>query len=343
MLKQRLLMAASHAGTPPGGTTLYSMGSNGSGVTAQNTTSGNSLVPTVAVDSHNTWTKVVIAPTSSSAGNGTGIGLLSNGTLWTWGSNFRGGAGSGSAGQGSNSNNYLVPTQVGSVTTWTDIAGARYGGLAVRSNGTLWSWGTDNQGELGQGGSFNVVVVPTQVGSGTTWSKVFSGFWTTFLIDTSGKLYALGTNDSYATGLGTQTGNTLTPTQVGSATNWVSVSTTPYGAIGIQSNGTAWSWGTDLSGELCQGSSGGTYTTPTQIGTGTHWIYAATDSYGGSFSFLIQNVSGSKTLWTAGNNTNYQTGLGTNSGNTTTLTQVGSATNWVSVVCLNEASQDVFP
>ena len=320
--------------------TLFSFGPNLQGATGQNTNSGNSLTPKALVDGHTTWSKICVGG-AGSATNGSGcLGLLSNGTLWSWGCNFLGGSPasiSGSIGQGNNANPYYVPTQVGSGTTWSDIAMSIYGGLAIQSNGTLWSFGSDGFRNLGQLGA--ITYIPTQVGVGTTWSKVFTGSsGTTYLIDTSGQLWGMGQNTYYQLGLG----NTLTPinapTQIGVATNWVMVAAGAYGAIGIQSNGTAWSWGTDINGELCQGSAGGVFHVPTQIGVGTNWVFAASDSYFAYFTFLIKNVAGVRTLWTAGSNANYATGLGTSAGNTTTLTQVGSATNWLSVTCLNDST-----
>ena len=335
MLKQRLMTAASNRGPAPS-SNLLSFGSNINGSSAQGTGTGNTLVPTLIADSHNTWVKVCVAATGSSSGGSLVVGLLSNGTIWSCGSNYLAGANTGTIGQGANSNNYLVMTQIGTSSDWTDIAYARYGGLATNSSGELWSWGVDSYGELGHGGGYTINVTPARVGTGTTWSKVFSGLVTTFLIDTSGALYALGLNSYYATGLGTSTGSTTTPTAITGASDWIHVSITAYGGIGIRANGMAYSWGSDIYGELCQGSSGVVLPSPVRIGTGTNWLYAASTCLGPGPSFLIQNIAGSRTLWTAGTNQNYATGLGISTGETTTLTQVGTDQDWLSVACLTD-------
>lgn len=336
MLKQRLLMAASNsAPTPPASGNLYGWGSNVNGGTAQNTATGNTLSPTAAVDSHTNWSMIMMSISRGGSGAvaGTGvIGLQNNGTLWSWGSNGAGGI-NGYIGQGNNNNVYLVPTRIGTDSDWAYIAMNNEGGLAIKNNGSLWSWGMDMYGDLGQGGGGASYYVPTQVGAGTNWAKVFGGYNTTFLIDTSGKLWAIGSNSLYTTGLGVNSGNTTTITQVGSATNWIYVSTINGGTIGLQSNGTLWSWGTDQAGELCQGISSAV-PTPTQIGVLTTWSTAAMGGDGNSNNWA-HFIKTDGTLWAAGSNFGYQTGRNTNSGNLTTPTQVGTDTNWSRVACFN--------
>jgi len=337
MLKQRLMMASSNRG-PAGPSNLLSFGSNINGTTAQNTGTGNTLVPTLISDNHNGWVKVCVSTVTSNVNGAMAFGLLSNGTIWSCGNNNTAGANSGTAGQGSNSNNYLKLTQIGTSSNWEDIACTRYGGLAVNNLGELYSWGLDAYGELGHGGGGAINVTPTRVGTGTDWYRVYAGLWTSFIVKTSGEVYALGLNNGYATGLNISTGSTTTPTLITGHVGWVNIAVGAYGAIGILTTGEAYSWGSDFNGELCQGTVGVVLPNPTQIGSGTNWVYAATDCALGNFSFLIQDIAGSRTLWTAGNNQNYCTGRGTNSGNTSTLTQVGTDQDWLSVTCLNDAT-----
>ena len=329
MLKQRLLMAAAY-GTPPVGGNLYSFGPNNVGATAQNTTSGTTLSPTACVDSHNTWTQISVSSENySTPAYEAVMAIQSNGTLWSWGANYVTPYGQyGQIGQGASATNILVPTQVTGATNWNSVSQNIYGGLGTRSDGTLWSWGIDSgSGELGQGASANPVV-PTRVGVLTTWAKVFSGISTTFIIDTSGQLWGLGNNNYYNMGQGSNTPGSITTPILISSASWVFISASQTGTIGIQSNGTAWSWGTDSNGELCNGV-GTSAKVPTQIGVATNWTYAATNSIGiYAFSFLINSLG---QLWTAGNNANYSTGRGTNSGNTATLTQITGASNWSTI------------
>ena len=329
MLKQRLLMAS--AGIPPVSIkNLFTWGDNTGGSTAQNTSTGFTNFPTAAVDSHTTWQQ--ISAGSNTGGTGSSVtGLLSDGTLWSWGYN----GSAGYIGQGTSTTQLLVPTQIGSVNTWAYVSQGEVGGMAIRSDGTLWSWGTDTYGQLGQGGGSVVKGTPTQVGSATNWAKCYCGLQISFMIKTDGTLWTLGRNSFYGTGLNTSSGNTTTPTQIGSSTLWVSIANNgTFDAIGIRSDGTAWAWGSDQNGELGQGSAGVVLKVPTQIGTATNWAEAAmSGSQSTPFTLLRKTTN---TLWACGSNSSYQTGLNTSSGNTLTITQVGSASNWTQIAALDK-------
>ena len=73
------------------------------------------------------------------------LGIKTDGTLWSWGSNMNGELG----------NNSLVnspePIQVGNANNWKEIATGNHHSLAIDKNGKLWAWGNDVDGELGDG------------------------------------------------------------------------------------------------------------------------------------------------------------------------------------------------
>lgn len=322
MLGQRAMMGAS---LRPG--RLYSWGNNVSGQTAQNTNSGDTTSPT-QVGSATDWKFIAAATFFSGASiRGPVTALRNDGTLWSWGSNcsINTSTVDGCIAQGSILTEVLVPTQVGTDTDWVWVSQALVGGAAIKNDGTAWSWGIQTaSGNLGQGGSAMTMYTPTQIGSGTDWKRVFVGPAVIFLIKNDGTLWVAGSNSSYATGLGTNSGSTTTITQVGSATNWTYVSCNSVAmGIGLRSDGSAWSWGVDAAGELMQGSTG-TYANPTRIGALNTWAKCMTSWRGASnrASYMIKTDG---TLWTAGSNNGYQTGLNTNSGNTLTITQIGSA------------------
>ena len=92
-----------------------------------------------------------------------------SGGLWSWGqnSNF------GQLGLG-NMTNKNSPNQVGALTTWATISAVYNTSLAIKTDGTLWSWGHNNQGQLGLGNLTNYSS-PKQLGAVTTWSTVSAG------------------------------------------------------------------------------------------------------------------------------------------------------------------------
>ncbi len=194
-----------------------------------------------------------------------------NGTLWGWGVN-----GSGQLG----TNDRVTrssPVQIGSSTNWSRVStGASALSLGVKTDGTLWAWGTNNNGQLGlnEAGVFLYRSSPTQVGVATNWNKVSAGDFYSLATKTNGTLWSWGNNSSGGLGLNTATSyNRSSPTQVGVATNWNLIATSvSYAAcvIATKTDGTLWTWGNNLVGHL--GVNDRTYrSSPIQVGSLTNW------------------------------------------------------------------------
>ena len=96
------------------------------------------------------------------------IATKTDGTFWSWGYNNFGQLGLGDIVHRSS------PVQVGSLTNWSSVAqiGGQYQTLSIKTDGTLWSWGYNNLGQLGQGNTTNYSS-PKQIGALTTWSVLF--------------------------------------------------------------------------------------------------------------------------------------------------------------------------
>ena len=93
--------------------------------------------------------------------------IKTDGTLWTWGYNGFGGIGNGSV-----NFTYSSPVQVGSLTNWKQVScGGFLSAAAIKTDGTLWTWGYNNNGQLANGTTINYSS-PIQVGSLTTWQQV---------------------------------------------------------------------------------------------------------------------------------------------------------------------------
>jgi alpha-tubulin suppressor-like RCC1 family protein len=139
-----------------------------------------------------------------------------------------------------------------------------YHTCAVRTDGTLWCWGRNSDGELGigPGASKNT---PAQVGKATDWSLVSSGGYSTYhscAVKTTGTLWCWGGNTSGQLGDGTRISRD-TPTQVGSATNWSDVAPGSNHTCAVRTDGTLWCWGTNHNGQLGDGT--GWMEAPTQV------------------------------------------------------------------------------
>jgi alpha-tubulin suppressor-like RCC1 family protein len=164
-------------------------------------------------------------------------------TLWMWGSNSYGQLGVGDLTHRS------TPTQVGSLSVWSQIAGGNFYTLAIQSNGTLWAWGQNNiYGQLGLGDRTNRSS-PVQVGTLSDWSQISVGQYHALAIKTDGTLWCWGSNFYGQLGLSNNT-NRSSPVQVGSLSTWTKIAAGTAHSLAVQSDGTAWASGSNVFGEL---------------------------------------------------------------------------------------------
>jgi alpha-tubulin suppressor-like RCC1 family protein len=116
-----------------------------------------------------------------------------------------------------------------------------YHSVGIQSNGTLWAWGNNSYGQLGDG-TTNNKLVPTQIGTDTDWAYVTAGTNATYAIKQNGTLWAWGRNDKGQLSDGT-TANRLIPAQVLPGTTWNKVSAGNSFVITQKTDGTLWSCG----------------------------------------------------------------------------------------------------
>jgi len=102
--------------------------------------------------------------------------------------------------------------QIGSVTTWATVQAGDYSSCASRTDGTLWCWGNNMAGQLGDGSTTNRSA-PTQSGTATTWTTTLVAGYHTCATRTGGALWCWGNNGNSQLGDGTTT-NRLNPGQV---------------------------------------------------------------------------------------------------------------------------------
>jgi alpha-tubulin suppressor-like RCC1 family protein len=244
------------------------------------------------------------------------IALKTDGSLWTWGSNVFGQLGLGDSGTGTNRN---VPMRVGTETNWTAVSAGGYHSMALKSDGSLWTWGDNTNGQLGIGetGATTLRSVPTRIGTDSNWTNIFGGDRYTVALKLDGSLYACGQNTSGQLGNGTTTANNVL-TRIGTDTNWKSVSAGGSHTIALKSDGSLWTWGVNTYGNLGLGDlgSGTNRTAPTRVGTGVNWKSIGT---GGQFTLTVASDG---SLWTCGYNIYGQLGndTATNSGDLARIT-----------------------
>jgi hypothetical protein len=190
-------------------------------------------------------------------------------TLWMWGYGNLGAFGNGTAA----SLYYSSPIQVGSLTNWKQVTpiGTGYGGfIAVKLDGTLWSCGYNDSGQLGNGTVNVYYSSPIQVGALTNWKQVVSNTNGFSAIKTDGTLWGCGRNILGQLGNGYAV-NYSSPIQIGSLTNWKQLFTNTYNTLfAIKTDGTLWGWGENNFGQLGNGNAIG-YSSPIQVGALTNW------------------------------------------------------------------------
>ena len=201
------------------------------------------------------------------------------------------------------------------------VSAGSYHSLAVCSDHTLWAWGSNNCGELGQGdsGYFTERLSPVRVGSDSDWVAVSAGDYYSLGLRLDGTLWAWGGNGAGVLGLGDTTGR-LVPEQVGSDSDWVAVSAGSSHCLGLRSDGTLWAWGSNYCGQLGLGDTADRLA-PEQVGSDTDWEAV---SAGFRHSLAVRSDG---TLWSWGLNYRGQLGLG-DTDTRTSPTQVGSDTSW---------------
>ncbi|UHO39641.1 T9SS type A sorting domain-containing protein [Chryseobacterium capnotolerans] len=201
---------------------------------------------------------------------------------------------------------------------WESLSAGNFHSVGLKSDGTLWAWGRNSNGQLGDGTTIDRNA-PIQIGTDNNWLRIAAGDTYTLAIKTDGTLWAWGNNDYGQLGDGTKA-DKLSPTQIGTTAGWKSVSAGSYHSIGLKTDGTLWSWGYNIYGQLGDGTIVEKIT-PIQIGTAANWQSIAA---GYQHNLAIKTDG---TLWAWGSNYSGQLGDGTTTARNVP-TQIGTAANW---------------
>lgn len=186
------------------------------------------------------------------------------------------------------------PTQVGADTDWSYLAQglASAHSLAIKTDGTLWSWGYNIFGQLGLAISNSInKSSPTQVGVGFTWLDVAVGSYATSAVRSDNTLWSWG-NGNFGQLGNNSTTSTNSPVQVGALTNWAKISRGYNFAVAVKTDGTLWSWGQNTSGQL--GFPGANKSSPVKVGSLEDWYSVAS---GNNSQYSIKTDG---TLWSWG-------------------------------------------
>jgi alpha-tubulin suppressor-like RCC1 family protein len=244
------------------------------------------------------------------------VALKSDHTLWAWGFNANG-----QLGIGGTSNANPSPLQIGLDSDWSDISTGAFHALALKSNGTLWAWGSNGAGQLGAN-TTTQSNSPIQIGLASDWVSISTGMGHSFAIKSDSTLWGWGYNIVGQVGTGTSS-NISSPTQIGTSHDWASISGGGAHSLGLKYDGSLWAWGANDSGQLGLG----TFVDqdiPVQLDSLTNW-----EEIDAGFEYSLARKSDG-TIWSWGMNGNGQLGDGTTN-NIDSPLQIGTANDWITI------------
>jgi alpha-tubulin suppressor-like RCC1 family protein len=291
--------------------TIWAWGSGANGRLGTNDIINRSS-PVQVVGGITDWTQL-------SAG-GHSLALRNNGTIWAWGVGTNGQLGA------NDTIDRSSPTSVvGGITDWTQISAGRYHNLVQRSNGTLWAWGSGNQGRLGNGDIIDRSSPTSVVGGITDWTEISAGVYHNLVQRSNGTLWAwgsgangrLGTNDII---------NRSSPVQVvGGITDWIKISAGSTHNLALRSNGSLWAWGNGGLGRLGVNDLADRSSPTSVVGGITDWTQI---SAGIVHSLAIRSNG---TVWAWGYGGNGQLGVNDIINRSSPVSVVGGITDWIKI------------
>lgn len=298
--------------------TLWCWGQNYYGELGDNTTVHRSS-PVQTITGGTDWSQVSCGPYHTAA-------VKKDGTLWLWGGGFN------NAGQlGDNTiihRSSPVQTIAGG-SDWSSVSCGYKNTAAIKTDGTLWVWGWNAYGQVGDNTTNNISSPSQTVAFGTNWSKVSVGYSSCGAIKKDGTLWMWGANNVGQLGINLASNRSSPVQTITGGTDWSEISLNSLDVAAIKTDGTLWCWGFNFDGQVGDNTSGpGTYkSSPVQTITyGTNWSKIST---GASIKLALKKDG---TLWSWGAN-NYGE-LGDNTlgiPKSSPVQVIGASTSWSDV------------
>lgn len=159
---------------------------------------------------------------------------------------------------------------------WKAVSASDNTTYAIKADGTLWGWGSGEEGELA-GTDVKLASVPKQMSTDTDWKAVYGARGCGFFLKENGTLWTIGSNEKGMSGVGDGLTKHTTLTQVGTDTDWECVYTSItwcYTVLAKKTNGTLWAWGAGETFALGTGKAENS-AVPIQVGTDNDWQEAS--------------------------------------------------------------------
>lgn len=213
------------------------------------------------------------------------------------------------------------PVQVRSLPDVVDVRAGSLHSVALRSDGTVWTWGDNALGQLGVGTGPDSTT-PVQVPGLSGITAIAAGGYHTLALKSDGTVWSWG-HQTGGLGDGTTTSPRYTPIQVVNLTNVVAIAAGRAHSLAVKSDGKVWAWGFNSSGQL-----GNNSTQNSALPVQTQVITGITAVAAGGYHSIARKSDG--TAWAWGENFNGMLGIGSTQDKKRAV-QVTALTNVVAV------------
>lgn len=139
-----------------------------------------------------------------------------------------------------------ISVQAAETAAWKALSAGDNSTYGIKTDGTLWAWGDNEEGQLGVGSTAKFSTEPLQVGTESTWKDVYGARGAVFCIKEDGTLWTAGSNEKGMSGVGDGLTKHTTLVQVGTDNDWAEVYTSNswcYTVLATKTDGTLWAWG----------------------------------------------------------------------------------------------------
>jgi len=296
----------------------YAWGAGSSGRLGDNSVTNRSS-PVSVVGGFTDWCQV-------SAGSAHSLGVKANGTARAWGlGSF------GRLGDGTTVSKNSPVSVIGGFKDWCQVSAGTAHSLGLRQNGTLWAWGCNGAGRLGDNTTVDKSSPVSVAGFAIGWCQISAGDQSSFGLRTNGTLWAWGTNTCGQLGDGTLVSKSSPVSVVGGFCDWCQVSAGDTHSLGVRQSGTAWAWGRGTAGRLGDNTAVTKSSPVSVVGNFTDWCQV---SAGTCHSLGVRQEG---TVWAWGCNGEGRLGDNTTVDKSSPVSVVGGFTDWCQVSAANHS------
>jgi len=309
--------------TPPNDPTyLWLTGNNNDGqLGTNNTTDVSSPVQTVTGGSN--WKQV-------SGGYEHSAGVKYDGTLWCWGLNSDGQLGT------NDTTDVSSPVQtISNAETWESVSCGGFHTAAIKDDGTLWSWGSNYNGQLGTNNTTSVSSPVQTVAGGNNWKAAACGYACTAGIKDDGTLWMWGLNSDGQLGDNTVVKKSSPVQTVAGGNNWFQVACGYSYTAAVKTDGTLYLWGSNYDGQLGTNNTTAVSSPVQTVAGGNNW--KAADC--GDNHIIALDCDGN--IWSWGNNNNGQLGDSTTNYYSSPVQIETANSEWAQVFAGGEGSGSI--